>query len=221
MDERQGGRFSIIDLYQVIHCDAPHFPKEQRAVISDRQKNALRGGRIVLHPLKEEGPVNPLTPEEVDPSKLHTVTLHFDFSDAPTKDDIEHIGDEFNMVFERRRFGLNCIRWGGMQCRQATIARAAKTLLALYKKRERSVSIGNLSDGLLSPNRPITPASMTGFSDRTPTYPNSPSRQIQEFLITAPAEDSQSLTTKISSGEEELDQMQGRRKRLKVSVEGL
>ena len=224
VDERQGGRFSTIDLLQVIQDDAPHFPKDQRAMISDRQKNTLGSGRIVLHPLQEEGPVNQATPEEGDPSKLHTVTLHLDFSDKPTKLDIENLGFEFNKVFERRRFGLNRIRWGGMQCRQATIARAARRFLAMIeqprKKRERSVSNGNVSDGMLSPVPPFTPASMGRFSDRSPTHSNSPSPQIQQFLIIdTPAEDSESLTRKMDSGEGELDQTQGRRKRLKLSLE--
>ena len=221
--ERPGGRFSTIDLLRVIQDDAPYFPKDQTAMISDRLKNTP-GGRIVLHPLKEDGPINPATPEEVDPTKLHTVTLHLDFSDAPTKDDIKHIGYEFNTVFERRRFGLNRIRWGGMQCRQATIARAAKRFLAMIgqpnKKRERSVSIGNLSDGMLSPNPPFTPASITRSSDRTPPYSTSPPSQIQDFsIVNNSGENSESLTRKREAEEGELDQTQGRRKRPKLSLE--
>ena len=223
MEERAGGRFSTIDLLQVIQGDAPHFPKDQEAMISDRLKNTP-GGRIVLHPLQGEGLINQATPEKVVPSKLHTVTLHLDFSDKPTKDDIKHIGNEFNTVFERCRFGLNRIRWGGMQSRQATIARAARRFLATMrkqkKKRERSVSIGNLSDGMLSPNPPFAPASMARFLDRSPTRSNSPSPQTQEILIVNPlGEKSESLTRKRVSEEGELDQTQGRRKRPKLSVE--
>ena len=223
VEERPGGRFSTIDLWQVIQDDAPHFPKDQTAMISDRQKNTV-GGRIVLHPLQEEGPTSQAPPEEGDPSKLHTVTLHLDFSDKPTKADIENLGFEFNKVFERRRLGLNRIRWGGMQCRQAIIARAARRFLAMIgqpqKKRERSVSIGNLSDGMLSPIPPFTPASMARFSDRSPTHSISPSPQIHGVLIVDPAgEKSESLTRKRESEEEELDQTQGRRKRLKLSLE--
>ena len=223
VEVRPGGRFSTIDLLQVIQGDAPHFPKDQEAMISDRLKNTP-GGRIVLHPLQGEGLINQATPEEVDPSKLHTVTLHLDFCDKPTKDDIKHLGEEFNTVFERRRFGLNRIRWGGMQYRQATIARAARRFLATMrkqkKKRERSVSIGNLSDGMLSPNPPFTPASMARFSDRSPTRSNSPSPQTQEILIVDPlGEKSESLTRKRVSEEGELDQTQGRRKRPKLSLE--
>ena len=223
VEERPGGRFSTIDLLQVIQDDAPHFPKDQNATISDRQKNTA-GGRIVLHPLEEEGPSSQVPPEEGDPSKLHTVTLHLDFSDKPTKVDIENLGFEFNKVFERRRLGLNRIRWGGMQCRQAIIARAARRFLAMIgqpqKKRERSVSIGNYSDGMLSPIPPFTPASMARFSDRNPTHSNSPSPQIPEFLIgDTPGENSESLTRNMESEEGQLDQTQGRRKRLKLSLE--
>ena len=223
VEEQPGGRFSTIDLLRVIQSDAPHFPKDQEAMISDRLKNTP-GGRIVLHPLQKEGLINQATPEEVDPSKLHTVTLHLDFSDKPTKDDIKHLGYEFNTVVERRRFGLNRIRWGGMQYRQATIARFARRFLATIgkqkKKRERSVSIGNLSDGMLSPIPPFTPASIARFSDPSPTHSNSPSPQIHGVLIVDPAGDkSDPLTRKRESEEEELDQTQGRPKRLKLSLE--
>ena len=225
VEERPGGRFSTIELLQVIQDEAPHFPKDQTAMISDRLMH-IPGGRIVLHPLQEEGPINQATPEEVDPSKLHTVTLHLDFSDKPTKVDIKNLGFEFNKVFERRRFGLNRIRWGGMQSRQATIVRTARRFLAMIwppnKKRERSVSNGNVSDVMLSPVPPFTPASMGRSSDRSPTHSISPSPQVQEFLIIdTPAEDSESLTRKMGSGEGELDQTQGRRKRLKLSLENV
>ena len=223
VEVRPGGRFSTIDLLQVIQGDAPHFPKDQQAMISDRLKNTP-GGCIVLHPLQGEGLINQPTPEEVDPLKLHTVTLHYEFSDKPTKDDIKHIGNEFNTVFERRRFGLNRIRWGGMQHRQARVSRVVRrvldTMREQIKKRERSVSIGNLSDGKLSPNPPFTPASMARFLDRSPTRSNSPSPQTQEILIVNPLEEkSESLTRKRVSEEGELDQTQGRRKRPKLSVE--
>ena len=221
VEERPGGRFSTIELLQVIQDDAPHFPKDQTAMISDRLMH-IPGGRIVLHPLQEGGPINQATPEEVDQSKLHTVTLHLDFSDKPTKVDIKNLGFEFNKVFERRRFGLNRIRWGGMQSRQAIIARYARRLFASLwqpnKKRERSGSIGNLSDGMLSPIPPFTPASMV--RDRSPTHSNSPSSQIQDFLtVDTPGENSKSLTRKMESEEGELDQTQERRKRPKLSLE--
>ena len=226
MKERPGGRFTTIDLLRVIQDDAPHFPEDQTPMISDRQKNG-GGGRIVLHPLQEEGRIGQAASEEGDPSKRHTVTLHFDFSDKPAKDSIQHIGSEFNNFFERRRFGLNRIRWGGMQSRQAstqaTVARAARRFLANLeqprKKSQRSVSNGNLSDGRLSPNPPFTPASMARFSDRSPTYSSSPSPQVQEdSTIVPPAESSKSLKRKTESDEGELDQAQGRCKRPKLSL---
>ncbi len=223
MEERPDGRFTTIDLLRVIQDRAPHFPKDQEPLISDRQKHTS-GGRIVLHPLQEEGPISQAAPEEEDPAKRHTVTLHLDFSDKPAKVGIEDLGFELNKFFERHRLGLNRIRWGGMQCRQATVARAARRFLAKVekarKKRERSVSIGNLSEGRLSPIPPFTPASMPRYSDRSPTYSNSPSSQVPEFLtIASPGEISESLTRKMESDEGELDQGQGRRKRPKLSLE--
>ena len=223
MEERPGGRFNTIELLQVIQDDAPDFPKDQTARISARQKDTL-GACIVLHPLQEEGTISQVAPEEDESSKRHTVTLEFDFSDKPTKDSIEKIGLEFNDFFDRHSLGLNRIRWGGMESRQARVARYARRFLAMVeqprKKRERSVSTGNLSEGMLSPNPPFTPASMARFSDRSPIYSNSPSPQVQEDLIIGPpAESSESLKRKTQSDEGELDQAQGRRKRPKLSVE--
>ena len=174
VDERPDGRFTTIDLLQVIQHDAPYFPRdEQTAMISDRQKNTS-GGHIVLHPLQKEGPITPTAPEEGDPAKRHTVTLHLDFRDKPAKANIKDLGEELNRFFELHRLGLNRIRWGGMQSRQSIVARAARRWLAIVeqprKKRKRSVSIENLSEGRLSSNPPFTPASMARFSDRSPTY---------------------------------------------------
>ena len=223
VDERPDGRFTTIDLLQVIQYEAPYFPRgEQTAMISDRQKNTS-GGRIVLHPLQKEGPITPATPEEGDPAKRHTVTLHLDFRDKPAKANIKDLGEELNRFFELHRLGLNRIRWGGMQCRQATVARAARRWLAMVeqprKKRERSISILNLSEGRLSPNPPYTPASMARFSDQSPTYSNSPSSDVQEILIIgSPGESSESLKRKMESDEGELDPEQGNRKRPKLSL---
>ena len=220
VEERQGGSFTTIDLLQVIQREAPYFPRdEQTAMISDRQKTTLGGrigGRIVLHPLQKEGPITPAAPEEGDPAKRHTVTLHLDFRDKPAKDNIKEIGEELNKFFELHRLGLNRIRWGGMQCRQATVARAARRWLAI---RERSISTGNLSEGRLSPNPPYTPASMARFSDRSPTYSNSPSSDVQGILIIgSPGESSESLKREMESDEGELDPEQGSRKRPKLSL---
>lgn len=225
VEERQDGRFTTIDLVQVIQNKAPYFPRgEQTAMISDRQKTTLGGrigGHIVLHPLQTEGQTTPAAPEEGDLTKRHTVTLHFDFRDKPTKDNIKEIGEEFNKFFELHRLGLNRIRWGGMQScdLQATVARVARRWLAMpRKKRERSISIGNLSEGRLSPNPPYTPASMALYSDRSPTYSNSPSSDVQEILIIgSPGESSESLKRKMEPDEGELDQEQGSRKRPKLS----
>ena len=220
VEERQDGRFTTIDLLQVIQYEAPDFPKEDQTVmISDRQKNTS-GGCIVLHPLQEEGPIAPSAPEEGYPAKRHTVTLHFDFREKPAKANIKEIGNEFNKLFESHRLGLNRIRWGGMQNRQTIVARAARRWLLYHKKRERSVSIGNISEGRLSPNPPLTPVSNAQYADRSPRNSNSPSSQVQEiFIIGSSAESSESLKRKMESDQGELDQAQGRHKRPKLSQE--
>ena len=220
MEERQDGRFTTIDLLKVIQHEAPNFPKEEQTVmIYDRQNNTS-GGRIVLHPLQKEGPTTPSAPEESDSAKRHTVTLHFDFRDKPAKANIKKIGNEFNKFFESHRLGLNRIRWGGMQNRQTIVARAARRWLLYHKKRERSVSSGNISEGRLSPNLPLTPISNAQYSDRSPTNSNSPSSQVQEIcIIGSSAESSESRKRKMESDEGELDQAQGSRKRPKLSQE--
>jgi hypothetical protein len=227
VNERPDGRFTTVELLQTIKNEAPGFPKDQTPVISDRQQNT-EAGRIVLHPLPEEGSSTQVTANEsanTDPGERHTVTLHLDFSDKPLTDNIRKLGTELNTVFERNCLGVNRIRWGGIQCKRATLVRHARSFIASIerkkrKRRERALSNGDFSEGLLSPVPPFTPASTYRSSHPSPQTPP----QIQEFAATGKmvvgthGESSEFLERTLETDEETDDMVQNRRKRPKLSL---
>ena len=223
---RPDGRFTTVELLQTITNEAPGFPKDQTPVISDRQHNA-EAGRIVLHPLPKDGSSTQVTAKEsanIDPAERHTVTLHPDFSDKPLKDNMKKLGTELNTVFERHCLGFNRIRWGGVQCKRATLVRHARSFIASIerkrKRRERALSNGDFSEGLLSPVPPFTPASTYRSSHPSPQTPP----HIQEFAATGKmvvvthGESSEFLKRTLETDEETDGMVQDRRKRPKLSL---
>ena len=135
---KEKGRFTTVELLRKITKDAPHFPKDQKPVLSDRREDELPG-RIMLHPLKgdQEGSERTaLTPDngnDFDTFKRRIVTLHFDFANKPSPTDIECLGNQLNKTFERHALGVNGVRWGGMK--QSAAARALRSLQAGPKRR--------------------------------------------------------------------------------------
>ena len=65
----------------------------------------------MLHPL----PPWPDETIDTDPTKQHTMTLHFDFGKKPSENDIEQLGFKFNELFERNTIGIHQVRWGGLK----------------------------------------------------------------------------------------------------------
>lgn len=135
--ERGDGRFTTVELLNKIKDEAPHFPKDQNPKLTNRDKRSS-AGRIMLHRLQREGSDEDLSPKEValvDPFKGHALTLHFDFSEKPTRTHIEMLGRELNEVFARN-VGFNRVRWGGV--RDSMVARAAKSFQAKLRRRRRA-----------------------------------------------------------------------------------
>ena len=138
------GSFTTVELLRKIKVEAPHFPKDQVPVLSDR-KEEVQAGRIMLHPLpncQNDGPQMEISLEQttnLDIIKRQTVTLHFDFADKPPPAHIEVLGRHLNHVFDRNNLGVNRVRWGGI--RQSVAARAVGSFQAAGLKRSRRVSM--------------------------------------------------------------------------------
>ena len=138
------GSFTTVELLRKIKVEAPHFPKDQNPVLSDR-KEEVQAGRIMLHPLRKyenDGPQMEISLEQttnLDIIKRQTVTLHFDFADKPPPAHIEVLGRHLNHVFDRNNLGVNRVRWGGI--RQSVAARAVGSFQAAGLKRSRRVSM--------------------------------------------------------------------------------
>ena len=116
LDEKKGRRFTTTELMGKI-VKAPNFPEDQAPQLSDRLENSP-GGRIMLHPLPRPGS-NPQAascePPSIDSSRQTIVTLHFDFGEKPTEEQVKKLGGDLNGIFERESLGVNRVRWGGMR----------------------------------------------------------------------------------------------------------
>ncbi len=176
VEEREDGRFTTVELLNKITTDAPHFPKDQKPTLINREKEKkFSAGRIMLHPLKRKGSDDEVSQElAADPLKGHALTLHLDFSEKPSPNYIEMFGRELNDFF-RRNVGVNRVRWGGM--RQSMFARATKNFQASLKRHRRAsmrLQQSNASTAFshtrLAENSqdPLTPSSSDQHSPRIP-----------------------------------------------------
>ncbi|MCJ1396466.1 hypothetical protein MMC18_009356 [Xylographa bjoerkii] len=150
-EEKEEGRFTTVELLNKIKSDAPHFSKEQNPVLTDR-KDLNLAGRIMLHPITSDCSTSASQrrePPSPDPAKRHTVTLHFDFGDKPTKEHLEKFGLELDDIFERFTLGVHRVRWAGMR---SAFAIAAKIFQRGLNRSRRS-SMLRREDGN-SPARP-------------------------------------------------------------------
>ena len=195
------GRFTTVELLRKIKVEAPHFPKDQMPVLSDRQEE-VQAGRIMLHPLRKcqndglqmEKSLEQIT--NLDIIKRQTVTLHFDFADKPPPAHIEVLGRHLNHVFDRNNLGVNRVRWGGI--RQSVAARAVGSFQAAGLKRSRRVSMEQQQAILAIGADPQWPTNKNSEL-LTPTSSNqdSPPRA-QDFTATQSLDDS-ALTIEIPS----------------------
>ena len=242
VEEQQGGRFTTVELLNKIKEDAPHFPKNQTPVLSDREEKTS-AGRIMLHPLRR-GDTKARTTRQTtrqtsqmdisnqDTAIGHTLTLHFDFGDKPPNIHIERLGLGLNNLFERNTLGVNRIRWGGLH---SIIARAARNWMAtLERSRTRqqrscinaSGSEGCASPGLLEP--PPTPAYTTrshttrSSAAASPTNQYSPRKRgsvaMEELEFDLSGFNASSFSIASMAKTESREQSRDRRKKLKLSV---
>ena len=175
VEEREDGRFTTVELLNKITFDAPHFPKDQKPKLFNREKGKeSSAGRIILHPLKRKGSDDEVSQElAADPLKGHALTLHFDFSEKPSPNYIEVFGRELNDFF-KRNVGVNRVRWGGV--RQSMFARATRNFKDSLKRRRASMRLqqSNASTTFShaslaeNPQDPLTPSSSDQHSPRIP-----------------------------------------------------
>lgn len=91
----------------------------------------------------------------IDSSRQTTVTLHFDFGEKPTKEQVRKLGGELNGIFERESLGVNRVRWGGMR-------KSAVDIFSASLKRIRRRNFDRL-------RTPVSPSRARPEELRTPT----------------------------------------------------
>ena len=212
VEEKVEGRFTTVELLRKIKHDAPHFPKDQTPVLSDRERNTS-AGRIMLHPLQKEGSKALTPPTEAssqDPAERQTVTLHFDFDERPENARLERLGLELNDLFERNTLGVNRVRWGGIQSKRSGYVHAAESFMAslersrlasMRQQAQTPTRVASTSCGWLAPNdlAPSTPWSSA----------SQPSPQTHKFVakgslvIDPPSFKAESTAKSSDSNEEE------------------
>lgn len=88
----------------------------------------------MLHPLSET-PVSPRPP--LSPGvEGRTVTLVLDFSNKPSLEDIEKLGEEVNKIFEYHNLGVNRVRWGRMT--RSASARSVQVFKSILNRNRRA-----------------------------------------------------------------------------------
>lgn len=181
--EKPEGRFTTVELLDKIRKKAPRFPKDQCPVLSDREKD-IPAGRIMLYPLRKAGLDTPPSPKPPLSPGLggKTVTFWMDFSDKPSLEDIEKLGEGINNIFQYNNLGVSRVRWGGM--RHDVSARSVRVFQALLQRNRRAsetrLQAMTDSDGS-SDHRSSQDVSLL----LTPTDTNPPSPQVQDFITDA------------------------------------
>lgn len=138
-EEKPESRFTTDELLRKITKEAPHFPKNQCPVLSDREHKKPAGGRIMLHPLRSDQAKvgNSSTNTPWNQWNGHVVTMHFEFGEGkPSEDQVRNLGRHFNHLFERNTLGVHRVRWGGM--RRSTFGLVARTFRGSLRKRRAS-----------------------------------------------------------------------------------
>lgn len=137
--ESEGGRFTTDALSRKIKDDAPHFPKDQMPVLSNREPSNISPGCIMLHPLDRNGTTAQLTAKEgnsLGPARCHTLTLHFDLGEKPSEPSIKALGLQLNQIFDPKNLGVIGVRYGSLQT--PLINRACQNFRAFLGRSRRS-----------------------------------------------------------------------------------
>ncbi|KAL8935043.1 MAG: hypothetical protein Q9211_004910, partial [Gyalolechia sp. 1 TL-2023] len=144
-EEKPEGRFTTDELLRKIK-EAPHFPKNQNPILSDREHKKPAGGRIMLHPLRSDQTKfgKNFKDTSVNQWKGHVVTLHFEFGEGkPSEDQVITLGRRFNDLFERNALGVHRIRWGCM--RRSTFGLVVSRFRGSLRRRRASGTGGPVS----------------------------------------------------------------------------
>ena len=112
------GCFTTLELLNATMNEAPHLPKNQTPVLSDRVYHNS-AARIILSPLSTHESIQEsrvyLNP---NPQRQHTVTVHFDFTERPSLPVIEELGNNLNNILTTSyRLPIDTLRWGGIRSR--------------------------------------------------------------------------------------------------------
>ena len=177
LEEKSQGRFTTVELLKKIMDDAPKFPKDtQTPLLSNRNTDDLSTSRIMLHPLQKDGseantPSKDIT--KFGPAKQWTLTLHFDFNEIPSSENVKKLGLELNNINETYALGVNRVHWGGMQPKAK---RAWFSLLDNLGRKKRQRTLSTAGDYETSPivsNLAATPPTPASTMQNTPKKPGS------------------------------------------------
>ena len=183
-----------MELLKKIQTDAPHFPKNQKPVISGRD-TTTSAGRIMLHPLKKAASSCETQPKPdrcSDPAKRQVLTLRFYFDQKPSLERIEKLGSELNGVFEQNpALGVNCIRWGGLQSAVARSAQHWHDIWARNRLKRQEPTRIVIPDRWPSPRSenyvyPVTPRTPASDNEATasPRFPSPSPTLLSPFSVT-------------------------------------
>ena len=142
LETKPEGRFTTSELLTEIN-NAPHFSRDQRPVMMDRE-DVARSGRIMLHPLsRKNSSRGPSSAAEVNinHANQHALTLHFDYDHKPSVENVTELGDHLISMFNRNTLKVNGIRWGGVQPSMVTRVMHRFTNIINRKRREKGVEI--------------------------------------------------------------------------------
>jgi hypothetical protein len=131
-------QFTTYHIWEKIKKEAPHFPKDQKPVLTPRG-NTSSGGRIVLEPLPKGGATQPSALRITEHQEL--LTLKFLLDTRPTQKNIEELGDELNYIVKKIGLPVNRIMWGGLESWQGNVfLRAANKFMSFSESRRRRIT---------------------------------------------------------------------------------
>ena len=152
MEEKDRQKFTVSELVNKIKFKAPHFPRNQTPILSERGPYAARE-RIVLAPLpKRDLPLEPYNDAEPagnnncwDPATQFHLTLKFIWEKHPTMEGIEQLArelnktaKELNSMMHKDHSRICRIDWGGLQSPAARVVRLASRWRSLTQQRNRN-----------------------------------------------------------------------------------
>ena len=193
---KEGGRFTTVELLRTITNHAPHFPKDQHPVLNERGDMPAPAGRIMLHPLRRNDTEATKVAEtesakKRDPPIKYTVTLHYEFAEKPSKSHIEILGRDVNGISDRNTLGdrktlpLHRVRFGGLRS-SVTVRALRKFQESLHKRRaSKKQELPRLEIQLTPDSASLVPLSPNALSPATTGYHTPDSATNTDFAASA------------------------------------